>query len=150
VITCVVAKHLAPDDDHYSLRKMSADLLLTISQYSGATYPGLQARITKTLVRALLDQSKPPQTLFGAIYALWRMGPEVVDLLIVPNACALCSRVNLETAPETHKLIVQVLKGHFDRITSGSKDEASVKKWTDVYGPFASFVFQSSDDVEMS
>ncbi|KAJ3305219.1 hypothetical protein HDV03_001817 [Kappamyces sp. JEL0829] len=148
VITCVVAKHLDPTM-HVAIRKRAAKLLQRISVYSGNAYPGLQARITKTLVRALLDATKPAPTLYGALYALEKMGPEVVDLLIIPNAAGLVKRA----VDETGVLLVDILRRHWARVSSlgdaaTKQDIAKLKqKWASVYGGLSDKVF--SDDVEM-
>ena len=45
----------------------------------------IQPRITRTLLRAMLDAGKPLPTHFGAISGLSALGPRVVRLLILPN-----------------------------------------------------------------
>ncbi len=49
------------------------------------------------------------------MYALERMGPEVVDLLIVPHAAAITSR----TENETRVLLIDILRRHWERIVLG-------------------------------
>jgi len=45
----------------------------------------LQPRITKTLLDALLDLSKPLTTHYGAIVGLSALGHYVIQLLVLPN-----------------------------------------------------------------
>ncbi len=51
----------------------------------GTAYTTLQPRITKTLVGAFLDFSKPLTTHYGAIKALCGMGEAVCTTLVFPN-----------------------------------------------------------------
>ncbi|KAJ3322748.1 hypothetical protein HDV06_002799 [Boothiomyces sp. JEL0866] len=81
VLTLIVAKNI----ESIETRHQASKLLLGLMNRFSTTYQGLQARITKTLLRALLDPTKPPSTIYGAVYALNCMGPEVVGLLIVPH-----------------------------------------------------------------
>jgi hypothetical protein len=67
-------------------------VLIKVCERVNGVYPGLQARVTKTLVRALLDSSKSIQTVVGACCALAEMGREVVDLVIIPNLNVVGSR----------------------------------------------------------
>ena len=143
-------------------------LLKEISSQCSATYSGLQARITKTLVRSFLDTSKPPQTIYGKIifknlsvgslYALWKLGPEVVDLLIIPSIPSLYLRTS--SSAETVALVIEILRDHFDRmcqskIESGLLDRKPHGKvsipnsvrveqmeiWKHSYGDFSGSVF---------
>lgn len=148
-----------------------------ISSQCSATYPGLQARITKTLVRSFLDTTKPPQTIYGknllfkliesftvgSLYALWKLGPEVVDLLIIPSIPSLYLRTN--SSPQTVNLVHEILKDHFDRMCQSTVEKdlggigaqkvsvpSSVRAeqmeiWKPSYGGFADAVF--TQDVEM-
>ena len=87
LITCMVAKRLSaePDEDHWSLRRYSAEVMSGICARFGKDYPTIQPRITRTLLRAMLDPRKPFPTHFGAVSGLAALGPRVTRLLIVPN-----------------------------------------------------------------
>ena len=87
LITCMVAKRLSadPDEDHWTLRRYSAEVMSGICARFGRDYPTIQPRITRTLLRAMLDPTKPFPTHFGAISGLAALGPRVTRLLIVPN-----------------------------------------------------------------
>ncbi|ACO64704.1 predicted protein, partial [Micromonas commoda] len=87
LITCMVAKRLSadPTDDHWTLRRYSAEVMSGICARFGKDYPTIQPRITRTLLRAMLDPRKPFSTHFGAIAGLAALGPRVTRLLIVPN-----------------------------------------------------------------
>jgi transcription initiation factor TFIID subunit 6 len=87
VITCLVGKRLCakPKDDHWALRDFAAELVADICSKFGRSYTTVQPRITKTLTGALLDQSRPLTTHYGAIVGLGALGFRVVDLLLLPH-----------------------------------------------------------------
>ncbi len=72
ILTCLVGKRLCgtPTEDHWTLRNFAAYLISTICKRYGNNYSTLQPRITKTLVRALLDPGKPLTTHYGAIVGI--------------------------------------------------------------------------------
>ena len=104
LITCMVAKRLSadPTDDHWTLRRYSAEVMSGICARFGKDYPTIQPRITRTLLRAMLDPRKPFSTHFGAIAGLAALGPRVTRLLIVPNLKAYLEVLepHLVEAPE--------------------------------------------------
>ena len=87
IVTCMVAKRLGanPDEDHWSLRRAAAEVMALVCRTFGDAYPTIQPRITRTLLRALLDASKPPSTHFGAVVGLSALGSRVTRLLLLPN-----------------------------------------------------------------
>jgi transcription initiation factor TFIID subunit 6 len=87
LLTCLVGKSLssAPTDDHWALRRYSAGLIARVLSRYGTTYHTLQPRVTKTLLLALLDPSKPLATKYGAVVGLEALGREVVHLLLFPH-----------------------------------------------------------------
>lgn len=95
ILTCLVAKQLggadtvAPYDApmaHYDLRDLAASILGLLCDRHGEAYGTLRPRVTKTLLKAYLDNKKPLPTHYGAIVGLTRMGREVVRVLVLPNA----------------------------------------------------------------
>ena len=86
VVTCVVAKRLCQnlDEDHWSLRDDAAYTMAFICGKFGDAYPSIRPRITRTLLRALLD-TKPMTTHYGAIRGLHALGPKVVRETVMPN-----------------------------------------------------------------
>eukprot|EP01135_Chromosphaera_perkinsii_P004407 Nk52_evm10s280 gene=Nk52_evmTU10s280 len=87
ILTCVVGKRLCSkrEENHWELRDYSARVVGTICARFGKSYAGLQSRISKTLLRAFLDPSKPLTTHYGAIRGLAALGNESVRVLILPN-----------------------------------------------------------------
>ena len=89
VVTCLVAKKLGGEpsdlDDHCLLRERAAETMALVCAKFGEQYPTIQPRITRTLVKALLDQTKPLATRYGAVVGLAALGPRVTRLLILPH-----------------------------------------------------------------
>ena len=99
LLTCVVGKRLSesPEDDHWSLRDESSQLLAFICLKYGDAYPNLQPRILKTLMKALITPSLsstlaedpvkkvvlPPK--YGAIVCLKELGTQSVEMFLLPN-----------------------------------------------------------------
>ncbi|KAJ3125184.1 Transcription initiation factor TFIID subunit 6 [Physocladia obscura] len=90
MITCIVSKRLSesPLDDHHALRRFAAQLVAYVCHTYNGTYPVLQQRVTKTLLRAFLDPNKPIGTYYGAIVGLAGLGDQVVGILLRPNVKA--------------------------------------------------------------
>ena len=67
LLTCLVTKKLgsSPLEDHWSLRCEAADVIATICSKFGEKYPNLPQRISKQLVKALADPSRPLTTHYG-------------------------------------------------------------------------------------
>jgi transcription initiation factor TFIID subunit 6 len=90
MLTCLVGKRLceSPTENHWELRDFAAQLVARICRRYGKEYRDLQPRITKTLLHAFLDPVKPLTTHYGAIVGLGKMGPLVVQSLLLPNMVA--------------------------------------------------------------
>lgn len=91
ILTCLVAKKSGDSSSstplaHYDLRDLAASILGLLCDRHGAAYHTLRPRVTKTLLKAYLDNKKPLTTHYGAIIGLTKMGREVVRILILPNA----------------------------------------------------------------
>ncbi|MCH0628941.1 hypothetical protein JNB11_03055 [Kocuria palustris] len=67
------------------VRKFALALLQHIISVYGSLYSTLRPRVTRTLLRALLDSSKPIGTHYGTLLGLLNMGPEVIKLTVVGN-----------------------------------------------------------------
>ncbi|KAI7879468.1 transcription initiation factor TFIID subunit 6 [Lichtheimia hyalospora FSU 10163] len=87
IITCLVGRTISEDpfQDHWSVRRRAASLIANICRHYGKAYHTLQPRIAKTLVRALLDPSRPLTTQYGAIIGLDALGTEVTRVLVLPH-----------------------------------------------------------------
>ena len=92
VVTCLVAKKLGGGEeplgdrgDHCALRERAAETMALVCSKFGEQYPTIQPRITRTLVKALLDPAKLLATHYGAVVGLAALGPRVTRLLILPH-----------------------------------------------------------------
>ncbi|KAL5581753.1 hypothetical protein UlMin_014195 [Ulmus minor] len=87
VVTCLVAKRLGNRfaDNHWELRDFTANLVASICKRFGHVYNTLQTRLTKTLLNAFLDSKRAMTQHYGAIQGLRSLGPNVVQLLLLPN-----------------------------------------------------------------
>jgi transcription initiation factor TFIID subunit 6 len=137
ILTCIVAKQLGTEtnQDHFALRKFACVLLKHVIDKHGTAYQGLQGRITKTLLRALLDATKPVATMYGAMFALKTMGPQVIQLLVLPHIAALGQRIvdHDYEQNQANELFLQVCKENFEL-----NDKKMEMK--DQYGKYASMV----------
>ena len=93
ILTCLVARKLggehppnAPPTAHFELRDLAASILGLLCNRYGQAYTTLKPRVTKTLLKAYLDNTKPFATHYGALIGLTQMGSEVVRVLVLPNA----------------------------------------------------------------
>eukprot|EP01102_Stenamoeba_stenopodia_P017977 TRINITY_DN652_c0_g1_i2.p1 TRINITY_DN652_c0_g1~~TRINITY_DN652_c0_g1_i2.p1 ORF type:complete len:498 (-),score=138.83 TRINITY_DN652_c0_g1_i2:28-1521(-) len=102
ILTCLVGKRLCekPTENHWELRDYSASLVAYICRRFGASYKTLQGRITKTLVHAFLDPTKPLTTHYGAISGLSALGVHVIQLLLLPNLAAYYRLLEPELNPD--------------------------------------------------
>lgn len=71
-----------------AVREFAAILLRHIVTAYGSSYSTLRPRVTRTLLRALLNPGNPAGTHFGALLGLKNMGGEVVRLVLLGNVRA--------------------------------------------------------------
>ncbi|CAK7903514.1 transcription initiation factor TFIID subunit 6 [[Candida] anglica] len=76
-----------------AVREFAAVLLHHIIRVYGSSYTTLMPRVTRTLLRALLDASKPVGTHYGALLGLQNMGSEVIKLVLIGNLKMWCNSV---------------------------------------------------------
>lgn len=69
----------------FAVREFASLLLEHVINAYGSSYSTLKPRVTRTLLRALLDSSKPIGTHYGALLGLEKLGPEVIKLVLVGN-----------------------------------------------------------------
>lgn len=94
ILTLLLAKRIGtlPDMDaaaqlkgQLAVREFASMLLDHVITAYGLAYSTLKPRVTRTLLRALLDLSKPVGTHYGALLGLEKLGSEVVKLVLVGN-----------------------------------------------------------------
>lgn len=109
ILTLLLAKRIGPPikdlsdsqsqqafEAQITLRGFAAILLEHVIKVYGNSYSTLRPRVTRTLLRALLDPSKPTGTHYGALLGLKNMGSEVINLVLVGNLKMWCKLVILE------------------------------------------------------
>ena len=86
VLTCLLHKYLceSPLEDHWSVRELAADVIARICKRYGKNYVHLQSHISDTLINAILDTSKPLTTHYGAIMGIYKLGPHISAILLIP------------------------------------------------------------------
>ncbi len=109
VLTCLVGKQLCknPTEDHWRLRNYAADTIAYICNKFGANYHTLQPRVTKSLLHAFLDPTRPRTTHYGAIVGIGALGPSVTQLLLMEpvqnsNVAAFCRFLEPELRSTNH------------------------------------------------
>jgi hypothetical protein len=96
LLTCVVGKRLCErpeEEDHWALRDYAASLVKKVCE-RWPDFTQMQTRITRTLIHAFLDVSKPITTHYGAAVALTALGPHVIQTLLLPNIPLYASAPN--------------------------------------------------------
>ncbi len=69
-------------------------------------FKNLEARIAKTLSKALNDQTKPHRTHYGAIIGITSMGAKAVQLLLLPQLPQYVAR--LENDLKSNDYVAQI------------------------------------------
>lgn len=69
----------------FAVREFASVLLEHVLNSYGSSYSTLKPRVARTLLRALLDATKPIGTHYGALLGLEKLGPEVIKLVLVGN-----------------------------------------------------------------
>ena len=97
ILTLLLAKRIGPvvkdNSPEYedtlrsqlAIREFAAILLEHVIKTYGSSYSTLRPRVTRTLLRALLDSTKPVGTHYGALLGLKNLGSEVLKLVLVGN-----------------------------------------------------------------
>ncbi|XP_001599379.2 transcription initiation factor TFIID subunit 6 [Nasonia vitripennis] len=97
VITCIVSKQLCarPEmDNHWALRDFAARLIGQICKNFNTTTNNIQTRITRIFSQALANNNQTPlASLYGAIYGLCDLGPEVIKALVIPKIKMISDRI---------------------------------------------------------
>ena len=98
ILTCVVGKRLCADpvENHWKLRDYAAELVALACRKFGAAYATLQPRITKTLLSAFVNPSRPLTTHYGAVVALTALGPHTIHTLLLPNLRSYMNKLEPE------------------------------------------------------
>ncbi|KAJ3368071.1 Transcription initiation factor TFIID subunit 6 [Allomyces arbusculus] len=85
LLTTIVGRHLGsgdPAEDHWALRRTAARLLAGVLAQHQSAYPLMTTRVQKTLLTALVDDSKAVTSKYGAVVALALLGAHSARLLV--------------------------------------------------------------------
>jgi transcription initiation factor TFIID subunit 6 len=89
-LTCLLARKLGSDEgvdsvkDQYELRQLAASLVGRVARKYAASNTLLRPKLTRTCLKYLLDPTKPPAVLYGAIHGLLEAGgPEAIRVLVL-------------------------------------------------------------------
>ncbi|KNE60937.1 hypothetical protein AMAG_06698 [Allomyces macrogynus ATCC 38327] len=85
LLTTIVGRHLGsgdPAEDHWALRRTAARLLAGVLAQHQSAYPLMTTRVQKTLLTALVDDSKAVTSKYGAVVALALLGTHSARLLV--------------------------------------------------------------------
>lgn len=105
ILTLLLSKRIGPvvkegdarDEESFrsqlAIREFAAILLEHIIKVYGSSYSTLKPRVTRTLLRALLDSTKPTGTHYGALLGLRNLGNEVIKLVLLGNLKMWCRQV---------------------------------------------------------
>jgi len=85
LMTCVVAKRLAPSGNHWALRREAGAVLVQACNLFGDEYPTLKARVLRTLCDAVAPGKTLPSR-YGGIVTISYFGSKAVDAFLLPTA----------------------------------------------------------------
>ncbi len=97
VLSCLLGKRLCEDpavEDHWSLREHAAAITATICQRYGNVYGTLIPRVTRTLIKTLLDQEKPLTSHYGAIVGITALGGRTIEAILLPHLAAYMAAID--------------------------------------------------------
>lgn len=127
--------------DQFAVREFASLLLEHVINSYGSSYTTLKPRVTRTLLKALLDPTKPVGTQYGALLGVKIFGAEVIKLVLVSNL-KLWSKLIFETCSAVEQSllkeeVIDVLqKVKIDVDNSGDEISAEIeKKLRDTIGP---------------
>jgi len=142
ILTCLVGKQLCENSDqnHWALRDFAAKLLTTICSRYGDSYSALEPRINKTLLKALLDPSKPFSTHYGAIIGASYLGERAIKKILLPNLSFYMKhlesglnsddKVKQMEAKKCHDALIRAASLYFQRMKDKSKQYGVVSNGT--------------------
>lgn len=131
ILTLLLAKNIGPtqpttDEEkqgHFHVRKLSASLLQKIIENYSSSYNTLKPRITRTLLRAFLNNTTRSSigTQYGAIMGMKSLGGEVIRIILVGNL-RTWSTVVLENFPKESENRTILLDQILDCLSVLAKD----------------------------
>lgn len=130
ILTCLLGKSLctSPQQDHWSLRRLCAELIGIINRQYSSAYHTLQSRLTRTLLHTFLDPQKPRTSHYGAICGMSCM----LYILILQGITALGPHISqlLLLEPKGHSNLKAYWQFYLEPLLVSSNDDAkySIKR----------------------
>lgn len=86
MLSCLLHKTICADNSepHWRVRELAAQVVAEVCEKYGDAYPTLQSRVTETYYQAISKPSTPLTTHYGVIVGIERLGPRVVESLLMP------------------------------------------------------------------
>lgn len=140
ILTLLLAKRIGPltkdSEDvlksQLAVREFAAVLLEHVIKIYGSSYSTLRPRVTRTLLRALLDSSKPIGTHYGALLGLKNMGPEVIKLVLLGNLKVWCKLVIEESKDMEKEILLNAALQTLRSLKVDNSNDMDVDSSTDV------------------
>ncbi|KAF4595974.1 Transcription initiation factor TFIID subunit 6 [Ophiocordyceps camponoti-floridani] len=113
--------------EQYELRQLAASLVGRVARKYASTNALLRPKLTRTCLKYLLDPTKPPAVLYGAIYGLVEAGgPEAVRVLLLRNLKPIDTAI-LQPMREgiDREMLVQGFVQAVSSLADGSRGRAS-------------------------
>jgi len=142
IITCLLGRKVGPDgadnlEGQYQLRDFAASLIGQIVKKYHKSNQELQARITRTCLKYLLDPDRTPGEHYGAIQGIRTSGgaPAILQL-VLPNLKAYEAIIVKHQTEhgETHEMIRMLLAGIIRAISSLTDADPLIEKTNGVNG----------------
>lgn len=118
--------------DQFAVREFASLLLEHVINSYGSSYTTLKPRVTRTLLKALLDPTKPVGTQYGALLGVKIFGAEVIKLVLVSNL-KLWSKLIFETSSAVEQSllkeeVIEVLQKVKIEVDNGDDISAEIEK----------------------
>ncbi|PHH77089.1 hypothetical protein CDD80_958 [Ophiocordyceps camponoti-rufipedis] len=113
--------------EQYELRQLAASLVGRVARKYASTNALLRPKLTRTCLKYLLDPTKPPAVLYGAVYGLVEAGgPEAVRVLLLRNLKPIDTAI-LQPMREgiDREMLVQGFVQAVSSLADGSRGRAS-------------------------
>lgn len=127
LLSCLLGKRLCEDpnrEDHWTFRDKCAAILGDICKKYGMVYATLIPRISRTLLKTLLDGEKPLSSHYGAIVGIAALGPQAIDSLLLPNVENYMKALTADNNSE--QMVTDQVSADVDRVKRAIKNAGSL------------------------
>ena len=120
LLSCLLGRRLCEDplrEDHWTFRDKCASLVGDICRKYGSVYATLIPRISRTLLKTLVDGEKPLTCHYGAIVGIIALGRQAIDALLLPHIEAYLNALTPSESTEITADQVRVKKALSDAMS---------------------------------